>query len=196
MIQIQCPACQKIQPEADLMIDAALKQRCNFCGVQFEVNITQNAFLGTEKISGKIVSKGLLDHESQEDLAFRVEPKIRMIFAMLIFLFGFVTVFIFRGGPFHNGILILLTLVCISAGVFAGMLAGRLGYSEVLTPGGAGVLAGLALAGMFALQAQGDMQTIFRSAFPIFGVYSVGSFFGGLLAWILRKFFDVKLRDR
>ncbi len=194
-MQIQCPACQKIQPEAEMMIADTLKQRCNFCGAQFEVNITKSAFYGTEKISGKIVSKGLLDSESDRELAFRVEPKIRTLFAVFLFMSGAVAVFLLRGAPLTMGVLVLLGLICVASGVFAGMLAGRLGYSEILTSGGAGVLAGLALAVIFSLQAQGEMQGIVHSAFPIFGVYSVGTIIGGISAWALRTFFDVRLKD-
>ncbi len=195
MIQIQCPACQKVQPESDLMIDAALKQRCNYCGVVFEVNITKNAFLGTEKISGKIVSKGLLDSESDQELAFKIEPTIRTVFAVFLFLLGASVVFFTHGEPFTKMLLIILAVICLATGAVAGMLAGRVGYSEVLTPGGAGVIAGLALAAIFSLQSRGEMQSVIQHAFPMFGVFAVGSFAGGIVAWVLRKFFGIRMQD-
>lgn len=199
MIEIQCPACQKVQPEAELMLGDAMKQRCNYCGALFEVNVTKSAFLGTEKLSGKIVSKGLLDMQSEDLLAFKIEPKVRALFAFLMFFVG-AAILVASHGTLQTHMLVFLAVVCVAAGVFGGMLAGRLGYSEILTSGGAGFLAGIALAALFSILARGgeggaDMKTILQSAFPIFGVYSVGSFAGGTVAWILRRFFHIKLGD-
>ena len=191
MIQIICPACQKLQPESELMIDSALKQNCHYCGVIFEVNVTKNAFLGTEKLTGKIVSKGLLDHTTEESLAFKVEPKIRTLFGIILFLVGAAVVMSVQG----KLEIVLLSGISFAAGVLAGMLAGRLGYSEILTPGGAGFPAGLVLSLLIALKSGGSFQDQMRTAFPIFGIYSLGSFLGGVAAWALRKFFDVKLGD-
>src|SRR5882672_11126588 len=108
MIQIQCPACQKTQPEAELMIDSALKQRCNFCGAQFEVNITKSVFSGSEKISGKLVSKGLLDNAADENLVFKVEPKVRTMFAIFLFCVGMAAIFLSGAGPLQTGALYLM----------------------------------------------------------------------------------------
>jgi hypothetical protein len=192
-LDIQCPACQKMQPEGDLMIGSSLKQRCNFCGALFEVNVETSAFKGNEKISSKIVSKGLLDLATEDILAFKVEPKIRTLFAMFLFIVGAVILMV-TGAPLQTAPLIFLAVICVTSGLFAGMLAGGLGYSEVLTPGGAGVIAGLVLAILISVQLQ-EMAAIFRSALPIFSTNAVGTILGGMIAWTLRKFFNIKLDD-
>ena len=185
----------KVQPEGDFVIDASMKQRCSFCGAEFEVNMTKSEVTGSEKVSGKIVSKGLLDYGDDDTLAFRVEPKVRMAHAAVLFVAGLLVVSVLRESFSQNGLLGILFMVSAAIGIFSGMLARRVGYSEVLTAGGGGVMAGVVLGLLFGLQVRGDTWGMVGRTLTLFGVCSVGSFAGGILAWILRRFFNVRLGE-
>jgi len=193
MIKIECPACQKIQPEADLMIQDTLKQRCNFCGATFEVDIAANAFVGNEKIGGKLISKGLLDQGDQGFTAYRIDPTVRNVFGIALIFIGLIAIVVSKGGSTVPHLPLILLFICALTGTFAGMLAGKTGYSEILTPGAAGVIAGLLVGMMYTLIIPGEQAELIRKASSLFGVYSIGSFAGGLIAWSLRKFFKISL---
>ena len=180
MIQIQCPGCRKIQPETEMMINSALTQTCAFCGIEFQINVEKNR-AAQETLSGRIVSKGLLD-VSSEGFTFKVEPKIRTLFAFFIFFVDPLVHYSRLPRPF-----LWVAVFCAALGTVAGMLAGSLGYSEILTSGGAGFFAGLVLGLLKVVLIGGGLEEGLKEGLPIFGLYSISSLMGGIVAWFLTK---------
>jgi hypothetical protein len=87
----------------------------------------------------------------------------------------------------------VLSLICLAAGTYAGMIASKRGYSGVLTAGGAGFFAGLMRFAMYYAMVPGNLLAKLKVALPVFGIYCMFTFLGGLFSWVLGKFLDIRL---
>lgn len=206
---MECPACHKIQTEES--------SECQFCGIVFEKWYVK---MGIKPIENEIkeepqttsnsenivkpadhsalfvpTERSVLDTSSDDILAFRVDSQIRTLFGLLFFFVDptvrFIHHFISPKVPFS--LYTAIAIISILMGIYIGMIAKKRGYSDVLTAGGSGFLGGILRSLALYLLVPGTLIDKFSAALPVFGIYSVCAFIGGITAWILRKFLDIKL---
>ena len=193
---MECPACGRKQPAPGVV--ASDPDECVYCGVIFskyqEVKARRPEPPPAPPAPDGPEPRPLLESTSAEAMAYRVDPHLRTVFALLLFWAQPLAGALHRVAQWSFSPYVTTSLLCFACGVYVGMLANRRGYSDVLTAGGAGFLAGALRMMVLFVVLPGTGFQRWKEALPPFGIYSAYAFIGGLFALVLRKFLGVRLK--
>lgn len=203
--RMECPACHKSQdPTAEV---------CEFCGIIFAKWFEIKTREMQSQIPLAALPPGppppppqpkpepappaapLLEISPAEIGAYRVDPLLRTVFGFCLTALHPLVLWAhsLMGERVTLSPYVTLSVVCVGFGILIAMLAKLRNFSEILTSGGAGMLAGLLRAAFIYVVTIGTLTDKLKESMPVFAAYSFFTLLGGILAWGLRKFAGIKI---